>query len=384
MRLSPFQALLGVFAMNAVAYAIWLPRIPDIKAALGLDVWTLSIALLGGPVGAIVGLTAAARITRRLGLRRACMVASFATPLALILPAMAGSALVLTTALFVVGLAHALTEVAINSMANAVQKSGGRRIMSRCHGVWSFGAMAGGLIGGALSQAEVSVLHGQVISGPLAALAMFAFAWALPKGQARADTGGGAGFVMPSAALVVLCVVPIGALMIEGAMLDWSVLFMRDVIGTNALWAAVVLSVFNLAMGFGRLTGDWSTDAWGVSRMMAVSGLSLGVGVLAFAFAPGYWAAFLAAIFAGYGASNIYPLALSLAPDVPGKSAEHNVAAIVVIAMTGMLMGPPLIGFVGSIFGLWAGFAVLSPFGIMPAIMVWLGIIGNREAQQNS
>ena len=158
-------------------------------------------------------------------------------------------------------------------------------------------------------------------------------------------------------------------------MLDWSVLYMRDIHGTSAFVASVIFSVFNLAMGVGRLSGDYATERLGIDRMMLISGFSLGIGVALFAYAPGVQLAAAAALLMGYGAANIYPLALSVAPDFPGRSAEGNVAAVVIISVAGFLVGPPMIGFVGSELGLPIAFACLTPLGILPVLIVWAGLM---------
>lgn len=377
MPLTPFQALMGVFAMNAFGFGLWLPRIPDMRAALQIDVFTLSLCLMAAPVATIIGLLFSADFVRRLGIRKSCMLAAVIGPLFVIPPAFSTTPLMLGALLFAFGLTWSITEVAINAMANAIQRAEGRRIMSRCHGVWSFGAMAGGLTGGAMSEAAIPPGLSQLMLEPVVILVGLWFARQLPAGQ-KVEAGR-RGFRLPSGALLAICVLPIGALMIEGAMLDWSVLFMRDIHGTSAFIGAVVFGVFNLAMGFGRLSGDISTERYGPERMMLISGLSLGAGVALFAMAPGVPTAMIAALLTGYGASNVYPLALSVAPDFPGPSAEQNVAAVVIISMVGFLAGPPMIGFVGAKIGLELAFLCLTPLGLLPVIIVLRGLMHPRQ-----
>ena len=128
--MTPFQALMGVFAMNALGFAIWLPRIPDVRDALGLDVFTLSLCLVAAPFGTILGLLFSARLVRRMGIRRSCIATAIAGPLLIIPPAFAPNAPILGLLLFIWGLTWSLSEVAINAMANAIQRAEGRRIMS--------------------------------------------------------------------------------------------------------------------------------------------------------------------------------------------------------------------------------------------------------------
>ena len=382
MRLSPLLALQGVFFMNAVGIALWLPRIPDVKEILGLDVWAIALCLMGAPIGTMIGFVFAARIARGLGLKKTCLVSGAAMSLALILPAVAWSGTVLFLALVVVGFSIAVIEVAMNSKANAVQHDLERRIMSRCHGMWSFGVMFAGLLAGLFAQSGVTPLVQQVIMEPITAVFAILFALALPDDTAK-DAVEESGFAPPSGPLLILCLLPIAALLIEGAMLDWSVLFLRSDVGVSAFEASVIFSIFAMAMGFGRLSGDWLTDRFGVPRMILVSGISMAFGILLFSFSQGLGVAGMGAVLAGIGAANVYPLAISIAPDVKGGTPEGNVAAIALTAFTAFLIGPPLIGFVGDRFGLSIGFMVLTPLAFIPALFVLTGWISRITGDED-
>lgn len=358
--------------MNAVGLALWLPRIPDIKEILGLDVLSVALCLIGAPVGTFLGFLFAAKIVRNFGLKRTCVIAGGGMCLLLILPALAGSPIALFASLFLVGLSIALIEVAMNSKANVVQQEGGRRIMSRCHGMWSFGVMFAGLLAGSFAQAGVSPLKQQLIAEPLAAVLAVLFALSLPNDGPRDDVEE-SGFQLPKGLLLILCLVPIAALLIEGAMLDWSVLFLRSEVNLSAFEASAILSTFAMAMGIGRLSGDWVTDTLGISRVILLSGFAMLIGLTIFSFSGGLWLAAVGAIFAGLGSANVYPLALSIAPDVPGGTAEGNVASIALSAFTAFLIGPPLFGVIADAFSLSAGFMMLAPLGFIPAVFVLSG-----------
>lgn len=376
MRLSPLIRLQGAFFLNAFAIASWLPRIPDVKAALGLDVWSMSLCLMGMPAGTMVGFLFAARVSQAVGLRRTTSAFGALACLALILPAFAPGPVLLTASLSVFGLITAQIEVSMNAKANEMQRTLERRIMSRCHALWSFGAMAGGVVSGGFSEWGIPFAAQQMAVLPVAAALAWTLAEALPDDAPQVPAKRPKpGYARPSAALLVLCLIPISALLIEGAMLDWSVLYLRDEVGIRPLTAAVAFSVFAGAMGLGRLTGDWVTEVMGVSSTMIVSSLAMSAGIAAFVLSPGILTAAPAAALAGFGAANIYPLAMSLAPEVPGSSPEGNVATVALTAFSAFLLGPPLIGFLGDTFSLAVGLGALAPIALMPAGMVWLGFL---------
>lgn len=360
--------------MNAVGLALWLPRIPDVKDQLNLDVWVIALCLLGAPVGTMIGFFFAARVVRNMGLRRACVFFGSAMCIALILPVAAPTPLLLFAGLLIVGMNIAIIEVAMNSKVNVVQREFGRRIMSRCHGMWSFGVMAGGLIAGSFAQSGIGPLSQQILMEPIAAVFAVLFAAALPP-DAALDEVEESSMALPSGPLLILCLVPIAALLIEGAMLDWSVLFLRDEVSMTSFEASAMFSVFAMAMGLGRLGGDWATDRIGIPRMMIWSGLAMGFGVTIFALSGTMLAAAPGALLTGLGAANIYPLALSLAPDVKGGTPERNVASIALSAFTAFLIGPPLVGFVAEATSLSTALLILGPAGLIPVIFVLSGVM---------
>ena len=172
----PLQRLVMlIFFLQPIAFGAWLPRIPDIQAKLELGTADLSVALLGLPIGTLITLPFAGRIVSRIGGRMA-IIYGFIFFLAVVsLPAFAPSALLLFLALMIVGVALSTVELGMNVEADVTEKATGLIIMSRCHGFWSFGIMAGSLIGvGAIAiglSPHWSILITAIIVLPIALVA---------------------------------------------------------------------------------------------------------------------------------------------------------------------------------------------------------------------
>lgn len=367
------SALQLVFALNAVGLAVWFPRIPDVKAALGLDVLQLSLALFGLPAGTMVGFFVVGRITRRIGLRATCIWGGAAFLLSFIGPALAPSLPWLTLALFVCGLTIASIEVAMNAKASQMERVLDRRVMTRCHAFWSFGAVTGALIGGAFAQAGVSFLTQQIVLQTLFATTSVLFARRLIADEAVADDTAAdtpRRFVWPERALLALCVVPIGALLIEGAMMEWSALLLRSNLGAPPLAAAMTFAAFALAMALTRLAGDHLAELFGATRVIMASGVAMMAGFATFGLSPHVAVSLPAAVLTGIGCANIYPLAMSMVGRLPSRRPETNVTTLALIAFVAFLIGPPAIGVMASWFGLPLALATLAPLGIVPALIL--------------
>ena len=366
-RILPLQM---VFALNAVGLSVWFPRIPDVKAALGLDILTLAFCLFGMPVGTMLGFLLVGRVIRRLGLRATVMAGGAGFLLSFIVPGLAPDAVTLGLALFLCGLTIATIEVSMNAKASQTERVLGRRIMTRCHAFWSFGTVAGALIGGAFAQREIGFLTQQILLQPLFAAATIFFALRLIADDPEPAAEPERGFALPPLPLLAMCLVPIGALLIEGAMMEWSALLMREWKGAGPFVTALTFSVFALAMAVARLTGDRLAERFGPRAVILSSGLTMAAGIAAFGLAPGLAVSLAAALLVGAGCGNIYPLTMSMVGQLPGPRPERNVATLALTAFTAFLIGPPLIGTLAHAVGLPLALALLAPLGLVPLALV--------------
>ncbi len=380
LRLSPVLAIRLVFALNALGLAVWLPRIPDVKAALDVGLFTLSMCFLMLPVGTVVGFLAVPSLIARFGQRQLCRWGGALFILLFALPAMAASPLQLGAALLLCGLGVGTIEVAMNAKVPEIEALTGRRIMSSCHGFWSMGSMTGALLGGAAAGLGVGFLAQQLVLAPIFAAIAFAVAGALPADRGAEAHVPTKGLRLPQGILLAVCLVPMGALMIEGAMMEWSALFLRGDVGLGAFQAAAVFAVFEVAMAAARLSGDRLIERLGAHAVLAASAVIAALGVLVFALSPGLGVAMAGATLTGLGIANIYPLAMSRAAEIPGPNPENNIATVAFAAFTIYLVSPPLIGTLGSALGLTMAFALLAPAAIYPLFMLRATLSGRVPA----
>jgi predicted MFS family arabinose efflux permease len=237
MRMTNQRLIMLIFFLQPIAFGAWLPRIPDVQQRLGLGPAELAIALLGMPVGILMTLPFAGRLVSRIG-GRATILYGFVVFLAVVwLPTWAASIEVLFVALAIVGAALTTLELGLNVEADAIEKHSGQLIMSTCHGFWSLGIMTGTLIG--VGFAALSVAPEWAV--PTAAAVMLPvsvfFARRLPLLQSAEAKGGDAPpkRKLPSFALLGVCFFVFGITMTEGAVADWSAVFLRDVFGLSTV-----------------------------------------------------------------------------------------------------------------------------------------------------
>ena len=371
-------AVLSVFFVNGLAIGTWVVRIPAIKEKLGLGEGLLGVALLGAAAGALVAMPIVGALVSRFGSRR--VVGTFALLLSasLFLPALAPSLLLLVPAVVVLGAANGGLDVAMNAQAVAVERGYGRPIMSSFHAAWSFGGLAGAALGGLLASQNVGPLpHFSAVAIPAAIAFAVAYGALLPSGADASEEGTPA-FARPTRALLGLGIISFCVLLGEGAMGDWSAVYLDDTLRTGPGFAAAGYAAFSLSMAFGRLLGDRFTELLGPATLVRSCGAIAAVGLgIALAAAQPY-VALAGFACAGVGFSIIFPTALSAAGRTGGPTGPA-LAAVTTAAYTGFLVGPPFIGFLAELTGL--GSALYLVVALSAAVIVLAGAVNTGPAK---
>ena len=366
------RAVLAVFALNGFALGGWFVRIPAVQDRLGIGEGLLGVALLGTAVGALISMTVTGALISRLGSRRVVGATALLLPISLI-------SLALALALLLVGAANGALDVSMNSHAVAVEDRYGRRIMSSFHAAFSFGALAGSVLGGGVAYLGVEVLPHFLVVFVLATLAAVPAYRALLPSNADAAEGGAPAFARPTRALFGLGVISFCVLLGEGAMSDWSAVYLDNALETGPGFAAAGYAAFSLTMALGRLFGDRLADRFGPTRLVRLCGAvaAVGLGVALAVGDPVF--ALVGFACAGAGFSVVFPLALSAAGQTEDVATGPALAAVSTAAYTGFLVGPPTIGFVAEVAGL--GTALYLVVGLSTAVFLLGGTVRSKSGK---
>lgn len=355
-----------VFFLQPIAFGSWLPRIPDVQQHLGVGPAGLALALLGLPVGTLLTLPFAGRLVARIGARATIINVFIIYSLVMALPALAWNSETLFVALMFLGSAMSTLELGLNVKADEVEKHAKRAIMSTCHGCWSLGIMAGSVVGSIFAALGVAA----VIAIPLAAV--IALPVALYVGSLLPDYGKDERVAAaaapkgkwqpPGAMLLGICLFVFGIGMTEGAIADWSAVFLRDMFGSPAAQAGIGYSVFAALVAAGRFSGDWLRTRYGAVAVARFCGACAIAGLGIVYFAPSPEIAIFGFAVMGFGVSVGFPLAVTAAASLKDRPSSSSVATLSFIALTGFLIGPPMIGFVAEHTSMRGGLAMLLPF----------------------
>jgi MFS family permease len=356
-RHSQYRSVGAMFAINSLLFTFWVTRIPLIKATLGLGDSELGLVLFFGPVGGLTAMFVANWLTSKLGEGRMTIYAMLVALMAAPLPVWAPTVPWLAGALFLIGFAGAVMNVAMNAVVTLLERRDQVHMMITCHGGWSLGGLIGAFSTSLLTGAGVAPwLHWGVLAVLLASWACLS-AW---RELQSIRMGGPAGpaLVMPSRPVLGLALIGMFVMIGEGAAADWSGVYLADVVGASDYFVGMGYASFAFFMTLGRFYGDTLTARLGGLRVIRL-GTALAMGGLLLVLLPTLPSTLLGFGMMGLGYSCVVPVLFSRSGQVPGLSPSMGIAAVASAGYVGFLGGPVLIGLMAEHLGLAAGFGLL-------------------------
>ncbi|MCB8982614.1 MAG: MFS transporter [Ardenticatenaceae bacterium] len=346
-------AVLTMFFVNGAIMANWVSRIPQIQTTLAMSDGTLGLVLLWLAVGVLVALSMAGGLIARFGSRTVTIGGALLLAATMLPLGMMPNPPALSFNLFLFGGAMSLMDVAMNAQGVGVEKTLKRPVMSSFHAAYSIGGFVGAMMGAAIASLGIAPnLHFVMVAILFSIVTLLA----APALQ-RIETPDRSAPSEPVFRLPDRIIWPIGAVAFcsaigEGAMSDWSGVYLKSVVGTTAAAAAYGYAAFSLTMTVGRLMGDYLTTRSSPALLVRVGGAIASLGVLLAILVPQVGPVLLGFAAVGAGLSIVVPLAFSVAGNVPGLPSGAAIAGVATIGYAGFLAGPPIIGLLAELTSL--------------------------------
>jgi predicted MFS family arabinose efflux permease len=354
-RVSPRLATFSTFVVNGAMIGTWVAHIPWLQDHLGISKATLGLCLLCMAAGALVSMPLTGQILDRYPSGSVTRAAALIFCLMLPLPLLATSPYTLAAILFGFGASNGAMDVSMNAHGVAVERSHPKPIMSSLHGGWSLGGFASAGLVAITAAFGVDPRLESLCVG--VALWLTAFWITRSLGSASAHSGAGSGFALPSRAVLLIGGLCFLAMMTEGAVGDWSGVYLRHDVGASSATAAMAFTGFSLGMAVARLGGDRLNAHLGAGTLlrggMALVALALGGVLLIAQTAP----AVIGFALCGLGIANAVPLLFSAAGRL--EPPNPSLAAAFTLGYTGFIVGPPVIGVLADVIGLPRTLALL-------------------------
>ena len=370
-NLAPQHRVYISFFLYSLVLGALFPRLGDLQLKMGVSEGILGLALIGAPVGTQISLIFSGPIIEKVGYRLSLLILIPFLGFAATLTTLAPTPQLFFLAWALGGLAIGATEIIVNIEADRTEHMIKRRIMNRSHAFWSFGFATTGLIGARAAGWGISPTVQVFGVSLLASILLLITFWDFkPAPSRKVEDGPTPKFALPTMGILVIVACTLSAMLLEGAIIDWSVIFMRDIFNTSPFVNGLALAFGAYTQGIMRYFADPFVDRLGPVKFGTILLILLGIGTLMVVFAMHPYVAITGFALMGVGTSAIFPLAMSAAAQRTDRPAATNVAALAQLSFVMFLLGPPLLGFVAEHFGIRTAYGVGIPLVILSLLTV--------------
>ena len=361
------NATRAIFFVSGFGAASWAPLVPVLRERLAIGDDLLGVLLLCIGIGSLLVMPVAGVLAERIGCRRVLIVSAVLYAASLLSICFVSSFWMAVPVIFFFGGLMGCVDVVMNIAAVIVEQGIGRRIMSGMHGFWSLGGFVGaGLYGVWVGLAGLTAFQSTLIAAVLMLALTAVFGRHLiPYGGG----GGGSLIAIPRGIVAFVGVTAFIAFLSEGAVMDWSGVYLTTVRGMDLSLAGMGFSVFSGAMLLMRFLGDHVIQRVGQFPVAVGGALLAFVGILLVMFAPVNTLLYLGFFAIGIGSANIVPVFFSLMGRQSVMPVGTAVSAVSTMGYLGILAGPAAIGFVSAQTNLMTAFGMIAALCIVQALV---------------
>jgi MFS family permease len=351
------------FFISGFTFATWASRIPTIKSSFNFNEAELGSLLLAMPIGSLIGLPISGWLVSRFNSRIPLAVAYGVNTCALALIGFTSNTISLVFAVALFAFSTRIFNISANTQAITLQKQMDKKIMGSLHGFWSTGGIAGIAFSTLMLSLNVGLQLHFIIVGAMA-LALTCFSYQFLITNDRAESGNKIVLSKkPDPYILYLGLVCFFAAICEGGMFDWSGIYFQKVIKVEIFTYGYL--IFMTFMALSRFASDLIVVRIGMPATYIMSGLFIACGIALAILLPYFWTAMIGFSMVGFGTAAVVPMSYALAGASKKYSAGMAISIITTYVITGMLLGPPLIGYLAHAFNLRVSFVIFGMCGLL-------------------
>ncbi|MEL6639782.1 MAG: MFS transporter [Pseudomonadota bacterium] len=368
----------GLFFLLAFAFASWLPRLPELKSKFNLSDGDVGLVLVALPVGLLTIIPVVGYASTRLSLRSLNLICMTWMYISIPLVGIATGPLGLAAVICAIGMGAGAMGVAVNAAGFAAETKIGRPILSRCHAMYSVGLAAGGLIAGWIAAQGITIFTHLAATNLVLFILLLIVLRNVADDTNKSDAEAEPKLALPRGKLFVPGLIAMGCLMAEGVTVDWSSIFLADVLNAPAIYIGAGVAAFSAAMATMRFAGDALVSRISEHVIIGLGALISAIGFVTASIAPNLNIALIAFVIIGLGLAPIVPIAFRIAGKLSPNAPGVGVAAVSTLGYAGFLIGPALVGLIAEVTSLRASFATIA------GLMVCVAVLSRRLKQINA
>lgn len=355
-------ALSAYFLLSGICFSSWASRIPTLKTIYQLTEGDLGNLLMILPASALIGIPLSGFLVAKFDSRIPMQIASILFIVSLFSLSWGLSLLGISISLFFFSIALRIINISINTQSISVQQKFEKKIIGSFHGVWSIGGIVGVLFSTIMLNYEISIFwHFLYVALFGLVITVFMFPMLIKNDRSKVGTKFKLG--KPSKYISLLGFIVFFAAICEGGMYDWNGVYLQEIVKQEVFTYGYLLLM--ICMTISRLTIDKLMEYFGMQKLYIASSVFIILGILLATIFPYLYPVLIGFGMVGFGVSGLYPMTFILA----GKAKKYSVAIVMSIIGTystvGMFLGPPIIGYLASAFGLQKAFIVFILAGLM-------------------
>lgn len=354
------------FFLAGFTVTTWAPMIPVIKERLQIGDDVLGLLLLCIGISAFVFMPLAGILNQKLGCKKMLQINIVLFALILIIISSLDNVWSFVVFLLLFGAVMGTIDVTMNMNSVIVEKLSKKRIMSSMHAFWSVGCFCSAGLFSVLAKqglniTTVAIIHGIIIFVLCLISSPYFLAY---KGASNEKP-----IAIPHGIVVLFGILACISFLAEGAIMDWSGIFLTEAKGLELSLAGIGYAIFSIAMLVIRFIGDRAVQYIGEERICVFGALVAGFGFLLVVLIDNFYLMPIGFICIGLGAANIVPVLYSLLKNQNDMPINAAVTAITCMGYTGVILGPALLGFIAHGIGIKFVFYLLCMLFIIEALL---------------
>ena len=350
------------FFLAGFSFSTWASRIPTIREAFDFNDAELGSILLAMPIGSLLGLPISGWLVSRYNSRVPLTVGYALNTVSLAIIGFTHSVPALVAAVLLFSFTTRIFNISVNTQAITLQKHFEHKIMGSFHGFWSTGGIFGILFSTLMLEFDISIqMHFLAVGIGALLLTLYSYQFLLKDD--KSESGNKIVFGKPDPYIFYLGIIVLLSAICEGGMFDWSGIYFQQVLNVKIFTYGYL--IFMTFMALSRFISDKIIEQIGLPRTYIMSSVCIVAGIAMAIIVPRFWTAMVGFSLVGFGTAAVIPMSYALAGSSRKYSPGMAISIIATYSITGMLLGPPLIGYLAHAFNLRISFVIFALCGLL-------------------